>query len=638
MKLGIFMSLSAMLSAHAAGADLFRAVKNNDVAEVRNLLEKGANPNIKGPRNVTPLMEASLNGSLETMKLLLAAGAGVNEKNGLDATALHWAAPDVERTSLLVDAGADVNARSRPGRTPLLVAASSPGAAGSVRLLLSKGGDPKSRDAMWQTALLNAAYAGDLEMVRIFVEAGSDVNAANILGDTPLMGAAANRDVSMARLLLSKGAKVNAATTSGREVRKGKIALVGLTALMFAVPYGPPDMVKLLLDAGAKVDARDVRGMTPLMLAVASDHADPRIVRLLLDRGADSAAKSESGENILDWARKYANPEVLAMLGDSPAASRGEASRSAPVSAPAKGAVSPEKSLALLLKVNTTFLQEGGCVSCHHQNLTAMAVSAARSAGIHLDESLAAEQVKAAHGMWSSLQEPLLEHVDPPGAIDTVLYALMGFAAAKQPADATIDAMVRYIASSQHSGGHWRLGGLARPPLEDSDIHRTALAIHVLKEYTPPGRREEFEHRLEKARFWLESAVADNNEERTAKLLGLFWAGAERSTLKEMAAGILALQNADGGWSPTRHLASDAYATGQSLYALRTCGALSGDDPSWKRGAAFLIATGQPDGSWHVRSRAPKFQPYFESGFPYGHDQWISAAATAWSVMALASK
>jgi hypothetical protein len=38
-----------------------------------------------------------------------------------------------------------------------------------------------------------------------------------------------------------------------------------------------------------------------------------------------------------------------------------------------------------------------------------------------------------------------------------------------------------------------------------------------------------------------------------------------------------------------------------------------------------------------VRSRAMKIQPYFESGFPYGHDQWISHAATAWATMGLAA-
>jgi hypothetical protein len=41
------------------------------------------------------------------------------------------------------------------------------------------------------------------------------------------------------------------------------------------------------------------------------------------------------------------------------------------------------------------------------------------------------------------------------------------------------------------------------------------------------------------------------------------------------------------------------------------------------------------DGSWYVRSRAPKFQPYFQSGFPYDHDQWISSTATSWAVRAL---
>jgi hypothetical protein len=41
------------------------------------------------------------------------------------------------------------------------------------------------------------------------------------------------------------------------------------------------------------------------------------------------------------------------------------------------------------------------------------------------------------------------------------------------------------------------------------------------------------------------------------------------------------------------------------------------------------------DGSWLVRTRAPSFQPYFDSDFPHGHDQFISAAATNWAVMAM---
>jgi hypothetical protein len=42
------------------------------------------------------------------------------------------------------------------------------------------------------------------------------------------------------------------------------------------------------------------------------------------------------------------------------------------------------------------------------------------------------------------------------------------------------------------------------------------------------------------------------------------------------------------------------------------------------------------DGSWYVKSRVVKIQPFFESGFPFGPDQWISAAATNWAVMGLA--
>jgi hypothetical protein len=50
----------------------------------------------------------------------------------------------------------------------------------------------------------------------------------------------------------------------------------------------------------------------------------------------------------------------------------------------------------------------------------------------------------------------------------------------------------------------------------------------------------------------------------------------------------------------------------------------------------YLLDEQRPDGSWPVHSRSPKLQPYFQSAFPYDHNQWISAAATAYAVMALA--
>ena len=62
---------------------------------------------------------------------------------------------------------------------------------------------------------------------------------------------------------------------------------------------------------------------------------------------------------------------------------------------------------------------------------------------------------------------------------------------------------------------------------------------------------------------------------------------------------------------------------------------LPASDPAVQRGTAFLLRTQADDGTWHVKSRAMKIQPYFESGFPYGHDQWISQAGTAWASIAL---
>lgn len=62
---------------------------------------------------------------------------------------------------------------------------------------------------------------------------------------------------------------------------------------------------------------------------------------------------------------------------------------------------------------------------------------------------------------------------------------------------------------------------------------------------------------------------------------------------------------------------------------------VSPTDASFKRGIEYLLRTQLEDGPWYVKSRAMTFQPYFESGFPHGYDQWISAAGSNWAVMAL---
>ncbi len=114
----------------------------------------------------------------------------------------------------------------------------------------------------------------------------------------------------------------------------------------------------------------------------------------------------------------------------------------------------------------------------------------------------------------------------------------------------------------------------------------------------------------------------------------MIWAGAGATDVNRAVAEVRRLQREDGGWGQTDQLPADAYATSVALYALELAG-VSNQDAAARRAADYLLRTQKPDGSWHVASRATKLQPYFQSGFPYEHDQWISAAATAWAVAAL---
>ena len=142
--------------------------------------------------------------------------------------------------------------------------------------------------------------------------------------------------------------------------------------------------------------------------------------------------------------------------------------------------------------------------------------------------------------------------------------------------------------------------------------------------------------RIAKAREWLLAAHAVTAEDRNMQLLGLCWADADATTLKKLRRRDPGAQQPDGAWPQHDGVAADAYATGQSLVRAREGRRVLAVRPAYQRGVNYLLATQNANGSWRVASRAPKFQAYFNSGFPYGGDQWISAWATGWATMALA--
>lgn len=614
-----------------------QSIRSNDLAALKAQLAKGANVNSRDKRGNTLLMQAVAFGSLEAVKLLLAAGADVNAKNQFDNNALILGANDAGKARVLVAKGADLNARTKQGRTALMVAATCDGCSETVRLLISKGADVKATDQQGGAAIHAAAAGNDLDALKLLLASGADADAADKSGLTPLQSAAANCNADAVKLLLSKGAKMDAKNSFAGEVKFGKIQMTNRTSLMWAAPYCHASVIQPLLDAGANVNLKDVREMTPLILSVASETQDPEVIRLLLKAGADVNAKDTTGETALDWARKFGDRNVIAAL------TAAGAIEGAPFTPPKR---SPGGNRPLLQAVQTStnllqrsameFFQQSGCVGCHHQPFTGLAIAAARGSGIKVDDVVAAALVKMSEGQYTTFSEPLLERYDLGGAMDPPIYSLLAMAAERYPANNVTDTLVSYIAGFQRRDGAWRLGGIPRAPLEESEIARTALAMHSLQLYGIPGRKSELDERIARASRWLLQAKPATNDDAAMLMMGLHWAGAAASRVKSAGQTVLARQHADGGWGQNANLGSDAYATGESLWALREAGVAGVNDQAYQRGVKYLLDTQWADGSWYVRSRAVKFQPYFQSGFPFDHDQWISATATAWAVRALA--
>jgi hypothetical protein len=187
----------------------------------------------------------------------------------------------------------------------------------------------------------------------------------------------------------------------------------------------------------------------------------------------------------------------------------------------------------------------------------------------------------------------------------------------------------------QMPDGRWLGNGLNRPPSEYSTISHTAIAAGGLKAYPLPGRRNETQDSLRRARQWLLAAEARSAEEHGMRLMGLVWTDAPRPRVEGAIKEIRARQEAIGGWSQFARTEPDAYATGLSLYALHVAGVPTTDE-AYRKGVAFLLGSQYQDGAWLVKTHSFPVQRYFESGFPFGRHQWISAAGTSWAALAIA--
>ena len=448
------------------------------------------------------------------------------------------------------------------------------------------------------------------EIVLILLSATALVQAQSPVPDftppTPLFRAVLSSDAAETKRLLASGADPN----EGR--------FLGAPPLIVALMQHADGAARELIAGGADLKLTDPAGATALHWAATSEIADPEIVDLLIAKGVNVNAANKNGETALTWAMRRGYTPVVESLRKAGATDREMVMSSI------------RRSLDALQKSGPEFVKVSGCTSCHNQSLPQMAYSLAREKGIAVDAVIADKQAKSVIAMFKPFNEQMLqgkENIPDPAV--SVSYSLVGLGAEGYKPDETTAAMAHLVAAQQLPDGGFKVFG-ARPPIESTRITATALSIRALQMYG-----QNADAKVASAREWLSSARARTGEELAMKLLGLAWAKADGSAITAAADALLAAQRQDGGWAQLPGLESDSYATGQALVALHVAGRLNAKDPAYLKGAGFLLRTQLPDGSWLVRTRSFPFQPYKESGYPHGKDQWISAAGASWATMAL---
>jgi hypothetical protein len=475
--------------------------------------------------------------------------------------------------------------------------------------------------------LLTATAAGDLSRVRALLDAGADVNVKSDEGLTPLLvGSGLRGAAPLVRLLLDRGATA-------------KVDALGWTPLLEAVYTGDEEVQRMVVAAG---ETRVMGVAVGLALQAGcrtcaeflATHLDADAVPQGLNVLVPPAADGRNVDAYLALVRaRGLSTDVKPTL--RPVAQGPEdVERNVPSPA-ASPRAAIERSIPLLQATDVTFMKKSGCVSCHSNSLTSMAVSVARSHGVRVDEEIAQSQVDAVGRYLESWRNRVSLGSGIAGDHDTISFLLLGLSAEGFGATPATDTMARFLLKMQRPDGRWAINA-ERPPIESSDIEVTAVSLRALQVYAPKGDAA-FPAAMKAGGAWLAHAQPRSNEDRVFQLLGLGWTQAPKAAIHKAAQALLAEQRPDGGWGQLPSLASDAYATGEALVALEQSGAIEPAAAAYRRGVDFLLKTQLADGSWFVHTRALPIQPYFESGFPHRRDQFISNAATGWATTALAA-
>jgi ankyrin repeat protein len=315
---------------------LMYAASKGHAEAVKVLISSGARVDIS-VRGLTTLIHSILNNdNKDVVKALIAGGADVNQRSGprlAAAPALTFAVWRHREAivKVLLEVGADVDAKDKWGYTPLHYAAfpfngdkvelmlilnkrdypetvfiaACKGDLQKVRTLLADG-DVNMKDKFGCTLLHWAALADSPQVADFLITGGADVNArGGAFNLTPLLSAHA---LSVVELLVSKGADIDATGTDIYKIYNES----GRTKLYLACSLGDMDMAEFLFSQGASVNVKGARDRTPLMQAAARGHL--QVVKFLISKGADINARDNEGQTALSLAKKQEHDEIAALL------------------------------------------------------------------------------------------------------------------------------------------------------------------------------------------------------------------------------------------------------------------------------------------------------------------------------------
>lgn len=234
----------------------------------------------------------------ERLEEWLAEGADLNEELLRAVNAI-----DADRVRLLIEKGADVNARTKQGASALDVAARARRTT-LVEILMAAGADPNAADRDGFFPLLHAINRNHVPTIEMLVKKGADIEKRTKDGITPLSWAIGDNKFFAAKALVELGADVN--SRSGyEEVTPLMVLATQLAARTRSgnIAQGPQplDLARMIIDRGADVNLRSKDGVTAIMIA--AGHNNAPVIALLGKSGAEIDIKSSIGQTARDIAK-----------------------------------------------------------------------------------------------------------------------------------------------------------------------------------------------------------------------------------------------------------------------------------------------------------------------------------------------